>query len=117
MTVGADYLVSQNLTIGAALGYANTEADLNYDGYVRSNNGYASVYATYHRRGFYVDGVATAGIGSVDTHRQTIGGLTRGETETRSFATLLGIGYDCQIGNFSIGPVASLRYARTSLDS
>lgn len=117
VTVGADYRVTDHLAIGAAFGYANTRADLNFDGSVRSNNGNASVYATYSKAGFYVDGVATGGVGSVETRRRTVGGVTRGEADTSNFAGLLRTGYDCQVGNFSIGPVGSLRFARANLDS
>lgn len=117
VTVGADYRVTDNLAIGTAFGYANTQADLDFDGSVRSNNGNASVYAVYHRRGFYVNGVVTGGVGTVDTRRLTVGGVTRGSADTTAFAGLLGTGYDCQIGSFSVGPVVSLRFARANLDS
>jgi len=117
VTVGADYRLTENLAIGAAFGYANTRADLNFGGSARSNNGNASIYATYSSRGFYVDGVATGGIGSVDIRRRTIGGVTHGNADTTALGGLLRTGYDRQIGNFSIGPVASLRFARVTLDS
>jgi outer membrane autotransporter protein len=117
VTVGADYRLTDSLAIGAALGYANTKADLNFRGRVSSNQGSASIYATYYKAGFYIDGVATGGVGSIDTRRLTIGGFTRGNSDTSNFAGLLGTGYDCQLGNFTIGPVASLRFARAHLDS
>ena len=117
VTVGADYRVTDNLAIGVAFGYANTDADLNFGGSVRSNNGNASIYATYYKRGFYVDGVVTGGIGSIDTRRLTVGGVTRGDSGTSAFAGVLGTGYDFELGNFSVGPVASLRYARANLDA
>lgn len=117
VTVGADYRVSDSFAIGAAFGYANTRADLNFGGSARSNNGNASIYATYGRGGFYVDGVATGGVGSIDTRRLTIGGVTHGSADTTAIAGLLRTGYDWQIGAFSIGPVASLRFARVNLDS
>jgi len=117
VTVGADYRLTDHFAIGVAVGYANTRADLNFDGSVRSNNGNVSIYATYSKGGFYVDGVSTGGIGSIDTRRLTIGGVTRGDADTNAFAGLLRTGFDYQVGNLSIGPVASLRFARVNLDS
>jgi uncharacterized protein with beta-barrel porin domain len=57
VTIGADYRVNRNFVIGAALGYANTSSDLSRGGDLDINSGKASLYATYHEGGFFVNGI------------------------------------------------------------
>jgi uncharacterized protein with beta-barrel porin domain len=116
MTVGADYRLGTHLVAGAALGYANTQANLSYDGSIKSNSGRASLYATYYARGFYVDGVLTGGLSSIETRRRTVGGLTRGDTDAQDVAGLIGVGYQHQVGRWTVGPIASLRLAHAQID-
>ncbi len=116
MTVGADYRLGAHFVAGAALGYANTQADLNYDGSIRSNSGRASLYATYYTGGFYLDGVVTGGLSSIETRRRTVGGITHGDTDGQDVAGLLGAGYEHRIGPWTFGPIASLRLAHAHID-
>ncbi len=116
MTVGADYRLGAHLIAGAALGYSNTQADLNYGGSVESNSGRASLYAAYYTGGFYLNGVLTGGLSTIETRRQTVGGFTRGDTDGSDIAGLIGTGYEHRIGRWTIGPLASLRFAHAHID-
>ncbi len=116
VTVGVDYRATEHFVLGAALGYANTTADLNLGGSLDGNSGKASVYGTYYSGGFYLNGIVGGGYGSIDTRRLTIGGFARGETDETDFSALIGTGYDYHLGRWSIGPVASLRYSRIGID-
>ncbi len=116
ITVGADYRLGAHFVAGAALGYANTRADLNYGGSIKSNSGRGSLYATYYTGGFYLDGVLTGGLVTIETRRQTVGGITRGDTDGRDMAGMIGTGYEQRIGRWTIGPIASLRYAHAHID-
>ena len=116
MTVGADYRVGPHFVAGVALGYANTRANLNYGGNIRSNSGRASLYATYYTGGFYLNGVLTGGLSTIDTRRQTVGGITRGDTNGSDVAALIGTGYEHQIGRWTFGPIASVRFAHAHID-
>jgi outer membrane autotransporter protein len=116
VTVGADYRVSRQFVFGAALGYANTSSDLNRDGNLNINSGKASLYGTFYEGGFFVNGIVGGGAGSIDTRRFTVGGFARGETDGTEFNGLLGTGYDCHIGTFTVGPVASLQYTTVGID-
>ncbi len=116
MTVGADYRLGAHFVAGAALGYANTQAELNSDGSIRSNSGRASLYATYYTGGFYLNGVVTGGLGSIETRRRTVGGFTRGETDGQDVAGLIGTGYELRCGRWTFGPIASLRLAHAHID-
>lgn len=117
VTVGADYRVNRNVVIGAALGYANTSSDLNRGGDMDIDSGKASLYATYHKRGFYLDAIVGGGYSSIDTSRRTVGGFAVGKTEAADFNALLGTGYDFRAGRFTIGPIASVRYSSVGLDA
>lgn len=116
VTVGADYRLSSSFVIGAALGYANTQADLNFRGTTENNTGQASLYATYYRGGFYIDGIVTGGLSTIETRRQTIGGMTHSDTEGRDIAGFIGTGYERQLGRWTVGPIASLRFAHAHID-
>lgn len=116
VTVGADYRIDEHFVVGAAIGYANTSADLSLGGSLESNSAKISVYSTYYNSGFYVEGILGAGYGSVETRRLTAGGYARGDTEATNYSALLGTGYDFRIGNWSFGPLASLTYSRVGID-
>jgi len=117
VTVGADYRVSNHFAFGAAVGYANTFSDLSRDGHLNINSGKASLYATFYNDGFYLNGIAGGGIGSIDTRRLTLGGFARGQTDAADFNGLLGTGYDFRMGAFTIGPIASAQYTTVGIDS
>ncbi len=116
VTVGADYRVNRHLVLGAALGYANTSADLSRGGDLEIDSGKASLYATLYGGGFYLNGIVGAGRGSIDTKRRTLGGFARGQTNATDFNGLLGTGYDFHHGAFTWGPVASLQYTTVGID-
>jgi outer membrane autotransporter protein len=117
VTVGADYRVSDRLAIGLALGYVNVSSDLSRNGELDIDGARASLYATYYDRGFYLNGIVSGGLAAFDTKRRTFDGFAHGETEGADFASMLGTGYDWQVGGLTIGPVASLRYAVVDIDN
>ena len=116
VTVGADYRVSSQFVLGAAIGYANTSSDLSRDGHLDIDSGKASLYGTFYNGGFYVNGIAGGGFGSIDTRRATLGGFARGQTDGLDFNGLLGTGYDFHFGAFSFGPIASVQYGTLGID-
>jgi outer membrane autotransporter protein len=116
VTVGADFRLSSQFVLGAAVGYANTSSDLSRDGHLDIDSGKASLYATFYNQGFYIDGIAGGGLGSIDTRRATLGGLARGQTDGADFNGFLGTGYDFRAGKFSVGPVASLHFSTVQID-
>jgi outer membrane autotransporter protein len=117
VTIGADYRVNRHLVMGAALGYANTSSHLSRGGNLGIDSGKGSLYATLYGTGFYLNGIAGAGYGSIDTKRRTLGGFAYGETNATDFNGLLGSGYDFHQGAFTWGPVASLQFTTVGIDS
>ena len=116
VTLGADYRISRQFVFGAAIGYANTFSDLSRDGRLDIDSGKGSLYATFYNEGFYLNGIAGGGFGSIDTRRTTVGGGARGQTDAVDFNGLLGTGYDCHIGAFTVGPIASVQYGTVGID-
>ncbi len=116
VTVGADYRATKQLVFGGAIGYANTSVDLNGDGRLNIDSGKASLYGTFYNDGFYVNAVAGGGYDSIDTRRATFGGSARGQTDGADFDGLLGTGYDCHLGGFTVGPIASVQYGIVGFD-
>ncbi len=110
VTIGADYRVNENLVVGIAGGYANTDADLSNGGDLQVNSGRGSVYGTLFGGGFYLNASAGGAYNSYDTKRSTFGGKARGSTEGGEFDAMLGGGYDYCIGGLTVGPIGSLEY-------
>jgi outer membrane lipase/esterase len=55
-------------------------------------------------------------LSTIETGRQTVGGTTRGDTDGSDVAGLIGIGYERRFANWTIGPIASLRFAHARID-
>ncbi len=117
-TLGADYRVSENFVVGLHGGYTNTQSDLLRGGSLDVDGGRGGVYASWFGSGAYVNAAVGGGYNSYRTRRGTLGGLAHGDSDGAEFNALLGGGYDYQINsNFSIGPVASVQYTYTGLNS
>ncbi len=117
LTVGVDRRIGEEFAIGLTLGYANISADLVNDGRVDVDNGRASIYATWFKQGFHVEGMLIGGINSYDTRRTAIEGMARGSTDGTEWGGLIGGGYDWQKGMWIFGPQLTLQYKRVDIDS
>ncbi|HWL52016.1 MAG TPA: autotransporter domain-containing protein [Chthoniobacteraceae bacterium] len=115
-TLGADYRVSENFVVGLQGGYTNTQADLLRGGSLDVDGGRGGVYASVFGGGAYLNAAVGGGYNSYRSKRQTLGGRASGDSDGGEFNALLGLGYDHQIGGFSIGPVASVQYTYTGLN-
>ncbi|HWL52232.1 MAG TPA: autotransporter domain-containing protein, partial [Chthoniobacteraceae bacterium] len=116
VTVGFDYRISENFVVGINGGYTNTQSDLERDGSLDVNGGRGGLYASYFNSGAYVNVAAGGGYNSYDMKRSTLGGTAKGSTDGAEANALLGLGYDFQLGGFSVGPVASVQYTYIGLN-
>ncbi len=112
ITTGADYRLGDHAAVGITAGYANTSAD----GQVKIDSGKLGLYGTVFDGGFFLNGVVGGGLNSYDTHRDSLGGQARGDTNGTDFNALLGTGYTYRQGGFSFGPIASARYCWVGID-
>lgn len=125
---GADFRFSPRNVAGIALGYGRSEVSFNPVGQSDLNTRAttAALYATmYTKNGFYVDAIANYLQSNYDSQRRiafTEGGVpldlnAAGEAEgaTRGFAFTLG--YDINLGAFTIAPSVGYNYIESTIDS
>ena len=117
VTVGLDYRVTGNLTIGLNLGYANTTASLVNGGSLGVDGGTFGLYATWFDQNFHVDAAVSGGINSYRTRRVTPNNtVATGSPNGAEFNAMIAVGYDWKSGALTFGPTASFQYTNTSLD-
>jgi fibronectin-binding autotransporter adhesin len=113
---GADYQWSGSFVTGAFAGYQGLTSRFNNGANITMNGVRFGGYATYDPvdSGFYADAILWGGVSNYKTRRNvefsTIDRTARASQDSGEFSTLLGGGYDFQVGNFTIGPAASLQY-------
>ncbi len=119
ITVGADYTVSNNLLVGAAVSYGEGEGEIDGN---RTNADLESVilslYASLAEGPWFADAVGSIGFDSLDLRRRHEGPLdsARSDPNANTYALGLNTGYDFQTGPVTLGPRAGLRYLTTSVD-
>jgi outer membrane autotransporter protein len=76
------------------------------------------VFHDYHRDGFYLNSSASAGFSSYESKRKLafLNQTAGGETQGLSYGGQLATGYDFKVGDFIIGPTASLAYDHAHID-
>jgi outer membrane autotransporter protein len=129
MTAGVDYRFTDRFILGAAFGFASTDADLDFSGGNIDTKQYSgSIYATYYFDRLYVDGIVTIGWNTFDSKRNIIytipsrdaqgnpTGMTpvnqtaNGDTNGANYSLGLGGGYEFRSGGFTFGPYGRLNY-------
>ncbi len=123
LTVGADYRLSDRLVLGGAVGYLDTDTDLNLDGGELDARGYSlSVYGSYTLEKLYFDGMLSYGSNRYDLIRhidlpRPFQGRQRftatGNPDGNQFSASLGAGYDAQVKQFTVGGYGSLSQVST----
>ena len=130
--LGADYRINNNIVVGAAFSYMNTNANLvNSASNVKSDSYTGSIFSMYtHDSGFYVDGIASFGGVNYEIFRSilydTIGNnnvpLTvlaplNGKPDGSQYSFGGGIGYQYNLGATTIEPFARANYQELIIDS
>ncbi len=135
LTFGADYRLSDRLVLGGALGYLDTDTDLDRDGGKLDARGTSlSAYGSYTREKFYLDGVLGYGRNEYDLIRnidlpQPFQGQRRytalGSPDGSQLSASLGAGYDTQIKRsgrasgatpWTVGGYGSLSWIDSDID-
>ncbi len=125
-TVGADYRMSKQSTVGLAFSYANTDGDFRSGGNFSTNAYTVTVFGSYYptdRTFAQVNGAIT--INNFKVTRATnldfvaggAGGPIVGNSSSTSNGNMFRLGaltgYDHPIGMFTVGPRAGFNYSRT----
>jgi len=119
MTAGVDYRVTDQLILGAALGYLRTKSTFDASGGDSRINGYSvSVYGNYYPvEKLYLDGIATFGWNEYRNERNIAGAFTAdSNTDGTQFAISVSTGYDFNAGALTFGPTVRVNYVRVHID-
>ena len=129
LTLGADYRFRDNLFIGAALGYADTDTTISGGGGKLESDGFSgTLYGVwYNDRDFFVDGSLTYGRGNYDQGRNIEYTLPASVPTRQTFdasfdGSYIGIainaGREIRLENpqVSITPTARVQYVRADVD-
>jgi outer membrane lipase/esterase len=137
LTVGADYRVRDDLVFGAAIGYSYYDVDFdtnnaNLSGQdLESNSVSFSLFGTYFPQaveGLFVDGLATIGWSWIDMSRRVvlepgpgsdapaIDTRANGDTDALFYGFAGNVGYDINIQQLRVTPVARVRFLRADID-
>jgi outer membrane autotransporter protein len=120
VTAGVDYRFTDQLILGAAFGYGNTNADFDQSPNKTTVDGWSGMlYGTYMPTdALYVDGILSGGHNNYDVRRlDPFSGLTAtGNTDGTSFGASLGAGYDLNRQQWTFGPYARVSYVKVKVD-
>jgi autotransporter-associated beta strand protein len=115
VSLGLDYRLTKNLTLGVAAGYAHTWTNLTGNGNIDVDSGRGGLYATFSQSGFYLGAYAGGAHNSYETMRAALGGGASGSTSGGEFDGYVSSGYDFHYGGFTFGPIASLAYSYVNI--
>jgi len=116
VTLGADYRIDPNWTIGALLAYGHTDATLDHIGSKTTVDSYSpGIYASYvDKTGWYGNALVSYGYNSYTEDRNiqigALNGTNHGAPQGNQYVGSLTGGYEFKEGNWKIGPTASLQY-------
>jgi fibronectin-binding autotransporter adhesin len=117
VSLGIDYRLTDQLTVGVMGEYAHTWTNLEPSGHIDVDSGRGGVYASWFNHGLYFNGAIYGGHNVYDSARASLGGLASGGTGGAEFSTFVGAGYDLHVGRLTAGPIASLQYTYVNIDS
>jgi outer membrane autotransporter protein len=115
LLAGGDRRLNEHLTVGAAIGYSSSSADLSDGGSLGMDTFNAQVYGVWMNKGAHMEGMLGGVFNSYDTERATIGGTADGSADGYGWTMLLGGGYDWESGPWKFGPQANIQYKMASI--
>ncbi|PVV27326.1 MAG: hypothetical protein B6D79_02995, partial [gamma proteobacterium symbiont of Ctena orbiculata] len=127
ITIGADYRITNQFILGGAIGFSDTEAELENDAGDLDTQGVSlSLFGTYYSpQNYFVDFSATVGANDFDQKRSivyTLDGLAdvsqnlKADYDGDTISLFVGSGYDFYRGPWSFGPRADLEYIKSDVD-
>jgi outer membrane autotransporter protein len=116
---GADYRISQALTLGLSAGYTHSKTDFNDSSSNTSvDSARFGAYGTWQdATGDWVDGMAGGAHHWFDSNRETVGGLAHGNATGLEFDSSAQYGHDFRPGGgWTLTPTFGMSYVRLMLD-
>jgi outer membrane autotransporter protein len=116
---GLDYALNENQAVGLVVTQSFAYTDFSADsGSARTATNRVGLFHDYHRDGVYLNSSLSAGFSSYETDRKIdfLSETARGETQGFSYGGQLAAGYDFKLGDYILGPTASLAYNHAQLN-
>ncbi len=127
VTAGIDYRFSDALVLGAAVGYLDTQTDLNRNGGRLDTRGWsATLYGTlYQSDQFFIDAIASYGSNVYEQDRSinytldvtTVNQTLSADYDGDQYSATIGAGYHMTLGSVTITPTARFEYVSVKLDA
>jgi outer membrane lipase/esterase len=120
VTAGIDYRLTNNATLGVAVGYTANNTNLNNNlGKIQVDSTGVSVYGSVVQNSFYADGVVSYGRNNFNITRKIAfdNRTATASPEGNQFSVAANTGYNIKTGNASFGPTVGVRYNRVDIDS
>jgi len=118
-SVGVEYFASENLNVGTAFSYAESDTDLEQNlGSVDLEGQMASVYATYFKNGAYADVLYSYGSFENDLVRNTLtaGGNAFGNTDSDTHTFSVNGGKNFEFQGLVTGPTLGFDHTQGEID-
>lgn len=122
LTIGADYRFDNKGLMGMALGYGQTDMDIDRQGGGMEVGNYSgTVYGSYYPfDNSYIDAIGVINLSNYDMRRRVVFGTTdemaKSSTDSTGYAISLGGGYDLVHRGFTSTLNARLDYLKTTID-
>jgi outer membrane autotransporter protein len=129
VTAGADYRFTDNLILGLAFNYLQTDAKMNSSLGDLATRGYGGLlYGTYYLGAFYVDASGGFTWNNYDTNRNIVyAGMippitvvdrtAAGSADGQQYTANVGVGYDLALAGFTITPFGRMEYKNLATES
>ena len=116
---GLEFHANRHLTLGLAVSYVNSDAELSRRaGGIDIEGGAVTAYISAVWQGFYADALYSYGQFSETTHRHTLVGRTaRGDADSHNHSVEFNTGYTFNLGQVKTGPLVSVQYVNGDLDA
>jgi len=119
ITIGGDYRLDRNWTVGGLFSFNHTDATLDHDGSTSRVDSYSpGVYASYVNSGWFANALAAYGRNEYSSDRKIafLGSTASGTTEGDQIGANLDGGYEFRHGRLTFGPTAGVQYVHWEAD-
>ncbi|WP_225214312.1 putative Ig domain-containing protein [Comamonas avium] len=121
VTMGMDYLLSKEWTVGMGIGFAYDRTKIGSEGSRNHSKGVSTaLYGSWNPApAYFVDGVLGYSRMSFDTRRWVAdaGEFAQGERDGSQWFAALSAGYEWRTEHWMLSPYGRLQFARSSLDA
>ncbi len=122
LTIGADYRITDDIVLGAAFGYADSDGDFDRGGGIEVESYSGQVFGLYYPlENLSIDVLAGTAWLDYDMRRRvtipnTLSATARSDTDARQYYAGVGVTYDVPFEGATISPFGRLDFQRLEVD-